>query len=83
MELKEIKKWDRILWIVIVAGAVLGFFPTMLQWVFLGIGILGIVARMVLLLKYWRCPDCGQPLPVHGMRKLTTCPACEMDLFGE
>ena len=76
MELHEVKKWDKILWAVILAGACAGVIPWAGQPIFLVIGILGIVVRMVLLLRYWRCPHCSETLPIHGMGKLQNCPKC-------
>ena len=42
-------------------------------WLLIPAGILW-VAMLIILYKYWRCPECGKTLPKMG--KVRECPKC-------
>lgn len=32
------------------------------------------------ILLFWKCPNCGKSLPIHGMWSITYCPYCRSKL---
>lgn len=32
------------------------------------------------ILLFWRCPNCGESLPIHGIWSMTYCPYCRSKL---
>ena len=60
---------------LIIPSMLLAIVAIYLQWVLLLIPAGAIwVVTLLILYKYWRCPECGKTLPKTG--KISECPKC-------
>ncbi len=40
-----------------------------------------LIAGIVILSKYWRCPKCGRALPIKNVGRIDFCPYCGGEIF--
>ncbi|MEA4954482.1 MAG: hypothetical protein VB096_03055 [Pseudoflavonifractor sp.] len=62
---------------VVLLSAIAGIFLAgPLRNIAICISAITIVAYVLLILMYWRCPNCGELLPTTGMWGIRICPYC-------
>lgn len=76
MKLRTVKKWYYTLFLAAVIVVVVGYTSMPLPlYMAAGLGLL--LAMMILLQTFWRCPLCGQPLGRMQVGSVVECPHCK------
>ena len=76
MKLRTVKTVYYLLFLAAVIAVISGYHSWPLA-LYIGVGVGLLLAMMVLLQTFWRCPLCGQPLGRMTIGAVVECPHCK------